>query len=58
MIYIVVLAIVVSILVAVTVVKTMSIRNKADFMVAGRSLPWYVLVFTLLSSWIGAGSLW
>ena len=57
MIYIVVLAIVVSILVAVTVVKTMSIRNKADFMVAGRSLPWYVLVFTLLSSWIGAGSL-
>ena len=26
-------------------------------MVAGRKLPWTVLVFTLLSSWIGAGSL-
>jgi SSS family solute:Na+ symporter/sodium/proline symporter len=26
-------------------------------MVAGRKLPWPVLVFTLLSSWIGAGSL-
>src|SRR5437660_5374314 len=26
-------------------------------MVAGRTLPWYVLVFTLLSSWIGSGSL-
>ena len=29
----------------------------ADFLVAGRKLPWFVLVFTLLSSWIGAGSL-
>ena len=28
-----------------------------DFLVAGRKLPWPVLVFTLLSSWIGAGSL-
>jgi solute:Na+ symporter, SSS family len=57
MIYAIVLAIVVSVLMAVTIYKTRSIRNKADFMVAGRSLPWYVLVFTLLSSWIGAGSL-
>ena len=57
MIYVVVLCIVVTVLVAVTIYKTRSIKNKADFMVAGRSLPWYVLVFTLLSSWIGAGSL-
>ena len=28
-----------------------------EFMVAGRSLPAYVLVFTLLSTWIGSGSL-
>jgi SSS family solute:Na+ symporter len=28
-----------------------------DFMVAGRSLPARVLVFTLLSTWIGSGSL-
>jgi SSS family solute:Na+ symporter/sodium/proline symporter len=57
MIYIAVLAIVVTVLLTVTVFKTRSIRNKADFMVAGRTLPWHVLVFTLLSSWIGAGSL-
>jgi solute:Na+ symporter, SSS family len=57
MIYIAVLAIVVTVLLAVTAYKTFSIRTKADFMVAGRSLPWHVLVFTLLSSWIGAGSL-
>lgn len=57
MIYIAVLAVVVSVLVGVTVLKTLKIRNKADFMVAGRTLPWHVLVFTLLSSWIGAGSL-
>lgn len=57
MIYIAVLAVVVSVLVGVTIFKTLKIRNKADFMVAGRTLPWQVLVFTLLSSWIGAGSL-
>ena len=28
-----------------------------DFLVAGRSLPAHVLVFTLLSTWIGSGSL-
>ena len=33
------------------------VRTENDFLVAGRSLPWPVLVFTLLSSWIGAGSL-
>ncbi len=57
MTYVIVLAIVVTVLLGVTVYKTLGIHNKADFMVAGRSLPWHVLVFTLLSSWIGAGSL-
>src|SRR3954471_23968134 len=28
-----------------------------DFIVAGRTLPAHVLVFTLLSTWIGSGSL-
>ena len=32
-------------------------KTKADYLLAGRSLPAFVLVFTLLSSWIGAGSL-
>ncbi len=57
MIYAIVLAIVVGTLCVVTIVKTLSVKNQADFLVAGRKLPWPVLVFTLLSSWIGAGSL-
>ena len=57
MIYAAVLAIVVGTLCSVTIIKTRSVKNQADFLVAGRKLPWPVLVFTLLSSWIGAGSL-
>jgi SSS family solute:Na+ symporter/sodium/proline symporter len=57
MIYIVVLAIVVSVLLITTIVKALGVHRSADFLVAGRKLPWPVLVFTLLSSWIGAGSL-
>jgi solute:Na+ symporter, SSS family len=57
MIYIVVLAVVVGVLLITTVVKTLGVRGSTDFLVAGRKLPWPVLVFTLLSSWIGAGSL-
>jgi SSS family solute:Na+ symporter len=57
MIYAVVLGIVVAVLCGVTIAKTRGVRTGADFMVAGRKLPWPVLVFTLLSSWIGAGSL-
>src|SRR4051794_14824436 len=41
----------------VSIAKIHSVKSKADFLVAGRTLAWPVLVFTLLSSWIGAGSL-
>ncbi len=41
----------------VGVYKARSVKDSADFMVAGRSLPWYVLVGTLLATWIGNGSL-
>ncbi len=57
MIYTIVLVAVVGVLTTVTAVKMLSVRNQTDFLVAGRKLPWTVLVFTLLSSWIGAGSL-
>lgn len=57
MIYAIVLGVVVAVLCTVTVVKALAVRNRDDFLVAGRKLPWGVLVFTLLSSWIGAGSL-
>ena len=57
MIYGLVLGAVVAVLCGVTAVKTFTARTRSDFLVAGRKLPWPVLVFTLLSSWIGAGSL-
>jgi solute:Na+ symporter, SSS family len=52
-----VLGVVVAAMISVTVVKMLGVKTRDDFMVAGRKLPWTVLVFTLLSSWIGAGSL-
>jgi SSS family solute:Na+ symporter/sodium/proline symporter len=42
---------------AVSVSRLGSVKTKADYLLAGRSLPAFVLVFTLLSSWIGSGSL-
>ncbi len=57
MIYAVTVSLVVLVLCAITAYKTIQVKNKTDFLVAGRSLSWPVLVFTLLSSWIGAGSL-
>ena len=44
-------------LVAVGLYKIRSVKNSTDFMVAGRTLPWYILVGTLLATWMGSGSL-
>jgi len=52
-----VLAIIVLALLSVSISQVRKTKTKADYLVAGRSLPWYILVFTLLSSWIGSGSL-
>ncbi len=52
-----VLGVVVLVLLAVSLAQLRGVKTKADYLVAGRSLPAFVLVFTLLSSWIGAGSL-
>src|SRR4051795_7039777 len=57
MIYAVTVSLVVFLLCGITAYQTTHVKNKTDFLVAGRSLSWPVLVFTLLSSWIGAGSL-
>ena len=57
MVYTVAVSAVVVLLCGITIYKATQVRNRADFFVAGRSLSWPVLVFTLLSSWIGAGSL-
>ncbi|PSH04716.1 MAG: sodium:solute symporter [Acidobacteria bacterium] len=55
--YAMVLTLIVVALLGVSIAQIRKVHTKADYLVAGRSLPAYVLVFTLLSSWIGAGSL-
>jgi len=55
--YVAVLAVIVVTLLAVALYRTSQVKTKADYLVAGRSLPAVVLVLTLLTSWIGAGSL-
>ena len=55
--YALVLGIVVLTLSIVSLSQLRGVKTKADYLLAGRSLPAFVLVFTLLSSWIGAGSL-
>ena len=55
--YVAVLIVIVVALLAVSLYRTSRVKTKADYLVAGRSLPAAVLVLTLLTSWIGAGSL-
>ncbi len=55
--YIVVLVLIAVTLLAVALYRTSQVKTKADYLVAGRSLPALVRVLTLLTSWIGAGSL-
>ncbi len=55
--YVAVLAAIVVVLLGVAVSCTLLVKTKADYLVAGRSLSAWVLVMTLLTSWIGAGSL-
>jgi SSS family solute:Na+ symporter/sodium/proline symporter len=57
LLYVVVLAIIVVVLLGVALYRSSQVKTKADYLVAGRSLPAAVLVLTLLTSWIGAGSL-
>src|SRR6202522_2278722 len=55
--YAVVLGVIVVTLLGVSLARVAKVKTKADYLVAGRSLSAFVLVFTLLSSWIGSGSL-
>ncbi len=55
--YAIVLALIVLTLLTVSLTRLGKVKTRADYLVAGRSLPAFVLVFTLLSSWIGSGSL-
>jgi SSS family solute:Na+ symporter len=55
--YVVVLVLIVITLLSVAIYRTTRVKTTDDYLVAGRSLPAVVLVLTLLTSWIGAGSL-
>ena len=57
MIYLTCIIIYLLALVAVGIYKVSSVKDSEDFMVAGRTLPWFVLVGTLLATWMGSGSL-
>src|SRR5258708_12024300 len=55
--YAIVLILIVLTLLGVSLTRLGKVKTRADYLVAGRSLPAFVPVFTLLSSWIGSGSL-
>jgi SSS family solute:Na+ symporter/sodium/proline symporter len=57
MIYIAVVTIYVLMLLGISVYKSRSVKTDEDFMVAGRGVPVYMLVATLVCTWIGSGSL-
>src|SRR3989442_15795134 len=44
-------------LVGISVWLGLRVKTQEDFMVAGRSLTWPILVGTLLATWIGSGSI-
>ena len=46
-----------AVLVVLGLYHARKLQTGDDFLVAGRTLPWHVLVFTLLATWIGSGSL-
>jgi SSS family solute:Na+ symporter/sodium/proline symporter len=57
LLYVAVLLVIVVTLLSVALYRSSQVKTKSDYLVAGRSLPAIVLVLTLLTSWIGAGSL-
>ena len=57
MIYLIGIFIYLSLLIVVGFYKIRLVKTSEDFMVAGRTLPWYILVGTLLATWMGSGSL-
>ena len=47
----------VMILTGIIIYKSRTVKNEDDFVVAGRNVPVYLLVGTLVTTWIGSGSL-
>lgn len=57
MIYTTITLLYLAILIGIIVYKSRSVKTEDDFVVAGRSVPVYLLVGTLVCTWIGSGSL-
>jgi len=57
MIYLIVTIAYILILTGIIIYKSRGVKNEEDFIVAGRSVPVYLLVGTLVTTWIGSGSL-
>lgn len=57
MIYSIVSIAYLALLIGVIIYKSKSVKNEEDFTVAGRGVPVYMLVGTLICTWIGSGSL-
>jgi SSS family solute:Na+ symporter/sodium/proline symporter len=57
MVYVTIVAGYVLILLGISIYTSRSVASADDFMVAGRSVPVYVLVSTLVCTWVGSGSL-
>ncbi|MBN8575792.1 MAG: sodium:solute symporter family protein [Cytophagales bacterium] len=57
MIYAVVSITYLIILIGIIIYKSKSVKSEEDFTVAGRGVPVYLLVGTLICTWIGSGSL-
>jgi SSS family solute:Na+ symporter/sodium/proline symporter len=57
MIYIAVVVAYVVLLLGISFHKSRSVKSADDFMVAGRNVPVYMLVATLVCTWVGSGSL-
>lgn len=57
MIYALVVLVYVLLLLGISIYKSRTVKSEDDFVVAGRSVPVYMLVATLVCTWIGSGSL-
>ena len=57
MIYIVVTLAYIVVLAGIVFYKSRTVKNEEDFVVAGRNVPIYLLIGTLITTWIGSGSL-
>ncbi len=57
MIYLIVTIGYILLLTGIIIYKSRSVKSAEDFIVAGRSVPVYLLVGTLVTTWIGSGSL-